>query len=240
MSQYVFEKDTLSKNNHNVLIDLRKTMVCIDRSYRHIYQLAKSGKTILFVGTKHDIVKNHLKKECKRVGAYYVNQRWLGGTLTNFKILSKSIEKLNNLIAMIASGEINKYPHKERISLQKKMEKMEKFFGGIRMMNRLPSTIVICDIMHDKIAANEAKKCCIDSIGVGNTNAKVNLVDIIIPANTGSIKTICLIISILCDAIADANNLPLSVAGKNDSEIILPDIPKISPGSPTSSIISHK
>jgi small subunit ribosomal protein S2 len=161
----------------------------------------------------------------------------LGGTLTNFKTISKSIDKLNNLISLQMSDEIKKYSKKEQVMINKEIEKMNKFFGGIRIMRGLPQVIVVADPILEHNAVEEAKKLHIPVVALANTNANPDKVDFLIPANTNSIRTVYLLLSILYDAIAEYNNEPLSIVGKPDSEIILPEIAKRVASQP---VVTHK
>lgn len=222
MKDYIYPR----KGNRLQVIDILKTMIFLDRAYNFLKDIAREGGRILFVGTRGQIIKEHIKNETKRVKAYYVNQRWLGGTLTNFKTISKSIDKLNNLISLQMSDEIKKYSKKEQVMMNKEIEKMNKFFGGIRIMRGLPQVIVVTDPVLEHNAVEEAKKLHIPVVALANTNANPERVDFLIPANTNSIKTVYLLMSILCDAVAEANNEPLSVVGKPDDQITLPEVVK--------------
>lgn len=233
MKNYIYPR----QGNRVQVIDILKTMIFLDRAYNFLRDIAKEGGRILFVGTRGQIIKEHIKNEAKRVKAYYVNQRWLGGTLTNFKTISKSIDKLNNLISLQMSDEIKKYSKKEQVMINKEVEKMNKFFGGIRIMRGLPQVIVVTDPVLEHNAIDEAKKLNIPVVALANTNANPDKVDFLIPANTNSIKTVYLLMSILCDAVAEVNNEPLSVVGKSNDEIVLPEVVKRVHAQP---IVSHK
>lgn len=233
MKNYIYPR----KGNRLQVIDILKTMIFLDRAYNFLKDIAREGGKILFVGTRGQIIKEHIKNEAKRIKAYYVNQRWLGGTLTNFKTISKSVDKLNNLISLQMSDEIKKYSKKEQVMINKEVEKMNKFFGGIRIMRGLPQVIVVTDPVLEHNAVDEAKKLHIPVVALANTNANPDKVDFLIPANTNSIKTVYLLMSILCDAVAEANNEPLSVVGKQDDEIVLPEVVKRVSTQP---MVSHK
>jgi small subunit ribosomal protein S2 len=157
--------------------------------------------------------------------------------LTNFKTIFKSIEKLNNLISLQLSDEIKKYSKKEQVMMSKEVERMGKFLGGIRVMRSLPQVIIVTDPIVEHNAVAEARQLGIPVIAFANTNANPELVDFLIPANTNSIRTVYLLISILCDAIAEAAGEPTLVIGKKDEEIILPEIAK---REPNRSFIQHK
>ena len=215
-----------TKNSKNCVIDLLKCMVFLDRAYNFLRDLTKERGRVLIVGTRGDIIKNTVKEEAKRVKSFYINQRWLGGTLTNFKTVNHSIIKLNNLIALNLSGDIKKYSKKEQILKMKEAEKLGKFLGGIRTMKGLPQAVIVIDPVAEHNAVTEARKLHIPVVALANTNADPSLIDFIIPCNTSSIKTVYLLLSVLCDAIAAATGEPQLVVGKKDDEIILPDIAK--------------
>ena len=214
------------KSGRNYIIDLLKCMVFLDRAYKFLTDLTKEGGRVLLVGTRGEIIKNHVKEESKRAKCFYVNQRWLGGTLTNFRTINKSIIKLNNLIMIQLSDEIKKYSKKEQLQKVKETERLGKFFGGIRTMKGLPQALIVLDPVVEHNAVVEAHKLHIPVIALANTNADPSLIDFIIPCNTSSIKTVYLMTSILCDAICEGLGEPTAVVGKNDDEIILPDLAK--------------
>lgn len=222
-----------TKNSRNHMIDLLKCMVFLDRAYNFLYELTKEGGNILLVGTRGDIIKAHVKEEAKRASIYYVNQRWLGGTLTNFKTINRSIIKLNKLIMMQLNGEIKKYSKKEQLLKVKETEKLGRFFGGIRTMKSLPQAIIVLDPVVEHNAVYEAKKLNIPVVALANTNADPSLIDFIVPCNTLSVKTVYLLTSVLCDAICAAKNEPQIVVGKKDEEIILPDTTRKNPNQET-------
>ena len=222
MKPYIYAK----KTGKNQTIDLLKCMVYLDRAYNFLRDLTKEGGRILIVGTRGEIIKNHVKEECKRAKCFYVNQRWLGGTLTNFRTINKSIAKLNNLIMMQLNDEIKKFTKKEQLQKIKETERLGKFFGGIRTMKGLPQAIVVLDPVVEHNAVEEAHKLHIPVVALANTNADPTNIDFLIPCNTMSIKTVYLLTSILCDAICEGLGEPLAVIGKKDEEIVLPETTK--------------
>ena len=219
MKPFIYKRNGRSYN-----IDLLKCMVFLDRAYKFLSDLTKEGGRILLVGTRGEIIKNHVKEEAKRAKCFYVNQRWLGGTLTNFRTINKSIIKLNKLIMIQLSDEIKKYSKKEQLQKIKETERLGKFFGGIRTMKGLPQAIIVLDPIVEHNAVVEAKKLGIAVVALANTNADPNLIDFIIPCNTSSIKTVYLMTTILCDAICEGLNEPTKFVGKSDDEIVLPDL----------------
>lgn len=222
MKLFVYQK----KGGKNQVIDILKTLVFLNRAYNFLFDITKSGGRALLVGTHGTIIKDHIKEEAKRTKSYYINQRWLGGTLTNFKTVSNSINKLNKLISLQLTDEISKYSKKEQVDIGKEIEKLTKFVGGIRTMRGLPQVIIVTDPITEHNAVAEARKLKIPVIAITNTNADPDNIDFIIPANTNSIKSVYLIISVLCDAIAEASGAELKVVGKKDEEIILPEVIK--------------
>lgn len=219
MKPYIY---TRRSNNH--VIDILKSLVYLNKAYSFIQELTKNGGRVLIVGTNGKMLKDVIKDEAKRGQAYYVTQRWLGGTLTNFKNISKSIKKLNDNLQLQKSGEIEKYTKKEQLSIRRETEKLMKFYGGIRTMRKLPEAIIVLDPNHDLNAIVEARKLNIPVIALANTNANPDIIDYIIPINNFSIRSIMLILGILIDGIAEAKEEPVKYVGKADNEIVLPEI----------------
>lgn len=217
------KKFIYTKKGKNYIIDLYFTVVALSEAYHFLYELGKKDGKALFVGTKGWIVKNHIKIESRKVGSFFVNQRWLGGTLTNLKTINNSTKKLSELVALQKFGEISKYSKKEQSVILKDIEKLNKFFGGIRTMKDLPDVLIVTDPVEEKNAILEARKLNIPIIAICNTNADPDNIDIVIPANNYSIKSVYLIIGILADAIALGQGKIANYIGKSDSEIILPE-----------------
>ncbi len=215
-----------SRNARNHTIDVLKTLVFLNRAYNFLYDLAKQEAKILFVGTHNDSVKKFIVEEAKRVGAFYINQRWLGGTLTNYRTVANSINKLNRLTSLVASDTIQRYTKKQQLDINKQIAKLEKFIGGIKDMRGLPQVVIVTDPIAEHNAVKEARDLKIPVVALANTNANPNLVDFIIPANTHSSRTEWLLITILADAIAAAKGQPTKVVDKADGEILLPEIVK--------------
>ncbi len=218
MSPYIY-----AKRSNNLVIDVLKSLIYLNKAYSFIQELTKNGGRILIVGTNGKLIKDLIKDEAKRGQCYYITQRWLGGTLTNFKNISKSIKKLNDNIQLQKTGEIDKYTKKEQININKETEKLSKFYGGIRTMRKLPNAIIVLDPDHDKNAVAEARKLNIPVIALANTNADPNLIDYIIPINNHSIRSIALILGVLMDATCEVRNEPVKFVGKSDEEIVLPE-----------------
>jgi len=181
------------------IIDLQKTVVLVEEAYQKLLEIGKNGGKILLVGTKKQ-ARDVVKAEAERTGQYYVSQRWLGGTLTNFKTIRKSIRKLHDLERMEKDGTFDRLTKKEVIGLRKETEKLEKFLSGIKEMRTLPEAIFVVDPMQEKNAVLEARKLGIPVFGIVDTNCDPDFVDVIIPGNDDAIRSVKLIVGKLADA----------------------------------------
>ena len=199
MAPYIF-----ADRNGIYIIDLQITVGLIDEAYAFIQEVVKTGKPILFVGTKKQ-AQQAVKDEALRVGQYYVNERWLGGMLTNYKTISARIDRLHEIEKMEEDGVFEQLTKKEVGKLRLEAEKLEKFFGGIRDMHRLPGAIFVVDPKKERIAVKEARKLEIPIIGIVDTNCDPDDVDFVIPANDDAIRSIRLITAAIADAIIEAN-----------------------------------
>ena len=197
MAEYIF-----TERNGIYIIDLQKTVKKIEEAYLFIRDIAAEGGNILFVGTKKQ-AQDAIKEEALRSEMYYVNVRWLGGMLTNFKTIKKSIQKLHNLNKMAEDGTFDLLPKKEVASLQKEMADLEKNLGGIKDMKGIPSAIFIVDPKKEKNAVDEAKKLGIPIVAIVDTNCDPDEVDYVIPGNDDAIRAIKLIAATLADAIIE-------------------------------------
>lgn len=215
-----------SRNTKNHTIDILKILVFLNRSYNFLNALAKQDGKVLFVGTHNDSVKKFIAEQANRVGAFYINQRWLGGTLTNYRTVANSINKLNRLTSLVASDTIQRYTKKQQLDINKQIAKLEKFIGGIKNMKGLPQVVIVTDPIAEHNAVKEARDLKIPVIALANTNANPNLIDFIIPANTHSVKTEWLLLATLADAIASAKGEATVVVDKADGEIVLPEVVK--------------
>jgi small subunit ribosomal protein S2 len=185
------------------IIDLQKTVVLIEEAYQKLLEIGKNGGKILFVGTKKQ-AQTVVREEAIRTGQYYVSQRWLGGTLTNFKTIRKSIRRLHDINRMEKDGTFERLPKKEVIGLRKELEKLEKFLSGIKEMKTVPEAIFVIDPVKEKNAILEARKLGIPVFGIVDTNCDPDLVDVIIPANDDAIRSVKLIVSRLANAMVEA------------------------------------
>ena len=186
------------------IIDLQKTVVLIEEAYAKLLEICKNGGKILFVGTKKQ-AQDVVREEAIRTGQYYVSQRWLGGTLTNFKTIRKSIRRLHDIHRMEKDGTFDRLPKKEVIGLRKELEKLEKFLSGIKDMRTLPEAVFVVDPMKEKNAVLEARKLNIPVFGIVDTNCDPDLVDVIIPANDDAIRSVKLIVGSLANAAVEAS-----------------------------------
>jgi len=197
MSPYIF----MERNGIHV-IDLNKTLRMLEEAAKVAKQLAASGRKILFVATKKQ-AKEIVAEQARRVNMPYVTERWLGGMLTNFSTVRKSIKKMGNIEKMETDGTFERLNKKERLMKTREKAKLEKFFKGISTLNRLPSAVFIVDIKKEHIAVAEAKKLNIPTFGMVDTNSDPKKVDFPIPANDDAAKSIHLIISFVCDSIQE-------------------------------------
>lgn len=198
MAPYIF-----TERNGIYIIDLQKTLTMIDDAYDFMRQIGETGKPVLFVGTKKQ-AQAAIKDEAERCGMYFVNERWLGGMLTNYKTISKRIARLNEINEMIEDGTIEKYAKKEQLKILGEREKLEKFLGGIKDMKGMPGAVFVIDPKKEKIAVKEARILGIPVVGIVDTNCDPDDVDYIIPANDDAIRAVKLITSCMADAIIEA------------------------------------
>jgi len=201
MKPYIYQE-----RNRMHIIDLSKTVKKIEEAYQFARDLAVEGKKILFVGTKQQ-AKECIEEQAKRCGAFYVNTRWLGGFLTNFSTIKKSIEKLHSLERQKEQGLWEMLPKKEEMTLRKKMEKLERNLRGVKEINELPGAIFVVDLRVEETAVREARKLNIPIVAIVDSNCDPTLVDYPIPANDDAIKSIRLITTKIADAIIEGKAL---------------------------------
>ena len=197
MAPYIF-----TERNGIYIIDLQKTVRKIDEAYAFMREVGESGRPVLFVGTKKQ-AQGAIKDEALRCGMYYVNQRWLGGMLTNWKTISTRIKRLNDIKAMEEDGTFEKLSKKEVLMLQRELERLEKFLGGIKEMKEMPAAVFVVDPKKEKIAVKEARTLGIPVVGIVDTNCDPDDVDYIIPANDDAIRAVKLIASSMADAVIE-------------------------------------
>ncbi len=197
MLPYIFAE---KKGIH--IIDLNKTVECLQETAAAMKQIARSGKKILFVGTKKQ-AKDIVTESAQKVGMPYVTERWLGGMLTNFNTVRKSVKKMQSIEKMLADGSLDSITKKERLTLSRDKDKMEKVLGGIAQLGRVPAALFIVDIGHEHIALAEAKRLNVTTFGVVDTNCDPNKVDFAIPANDDATKSIAIVVNYITAAIAE-------------------------------------
>lgn len=200
------------------IIDLNKTLTAVDVAYNKMKEIVENGGKILFVGTKKQ-AQQIILDEASRSGSFYINQRWLGGILTNFRTIQKRIKRLLEIEEMEASETINLYPKKEVIGLRKEATRLENFLGGIKEMRKLPDAIVVVDPTEEHNAVAEARKLRIPVFGLVDTNCDPSLVDYPIPANDDAVKSVRLMISLLADAIVETKGGILQDAYQEDETV---------------------
>lgn len=197
MKPYIF-----TERNGIYIIDLQKTSRKIEEAYAFVKSIAEQGGAILFVGTKKQ-AQNTIREEAERCGMFYVNERWLGGMLTNFRTIRKRVDRMATLDRMQEDGSFEVLPKKEVQQLLKEKEKLEKFLGGIREMQRLPDAVFVVDPRKERIAVAEARKLGIPVVGIVDTNCDPDEIDYIIPGNDDAIRAIRLISGKMADAVIE-------------------------------------
>ncbi|MDD6339857.1 MAG: 30S ribosomal protein S2 [Butyrivibrio sp.] len=199
MAEYIY-----TERNGIYIIDLQKSVNKVDEAYNAVYDVAEQGGTILFVGTKKQ-AQDAVKTEAERCGMYYVNERWLGGMLTNFKTIQSRIKRLKDIEKMQEDGTFDVLPKKEVIQLKKELEKLQKNLGGIKEMKRIPDAIFVVDPKKESICIQEAHILGIPLIGIVDTNCDPEELDYVIPGNDDAIRAVKLIVSKMADAVIAAN-----------------------------------
>ena len=197
MKPYIYKEQ-----NGIYIIDLRSTMEQLEKAYRAVEAKAAEGKTAIFVGTKRQ-AKESIQEDATRSGMYYVNERWLGGILTNFRTIKLSMERLDNLEAMEKDGRINQLSKKEKLRVEKQKTKLLKVLSGIRGMTGIPACLIVVDTKKEEIAVKEARKLGLTIIGLVDTNCDPEEVDIAVPANDDAIRSIKLFTRVLADAVIE-------------------------------------
>ncbi len=199
MKKYIFAA------RHDIhIIDLELTAKLIEEAYTFVVEQVKAGKSVLFVGTKKQ-AQEAIKEEAERCGQFYVNSRWLGGCLTNFKTMRARIDHLEKLERMEKNGEFELLPKKEVLGLKKEMEKLQENLGGIKDMHGMPGLMFIVDPSNEDIAVAEARKLQIPIVAITDTNCDPDLIDYVIPGNDDAIRAIKLISSVIANAVIEAN-----------------------------------
>jgi small subunit ribosomal protein S2 len=201
MKEFIF-----GERNGIYIIDLSKTAKMFEDAERFVSQLGAEGKTLLFVGTKRQ-AQDAIAEEAQRCGMYYVNQRWLGGLLTNFTTIQRSLGRLRELEAMSTDGRYEALSKKEIARIEKEKRKLQKNLDGIRLMGRLPDALFVVDTKHEQIAVDEARKLKIPVIGIVDTNCDPEQIDLPVPGNDDALRAIRLFASRIADAIVEGRTL---------------------------------
>jgi small subunit ribosomal protein S2 len=197
MKEYIF-----TERNGIYIIDLQKTVRLIDVAYNFIKEVVANGESVLFVGTKKQAYEA-IREEAQRCGMFYVNERWLGGMLTNFSTIRSRVQRLKQLEKMEEEGAYEVLPKKEVLGLRKEHDKLERFLGGIRDMNRLPGAVFVVDPRKERIAVAEARKLRIPIVAIVDTNCDPDEIDYVIPGNDDAIRAIRLLTGIIADAVIE-------------------------------------
>ena len=199
MAEYIY-----TERNGIYIINLQKSVGKVDEAYKAVSDIAAEGGTILFVGTKKQ-AQEAVQTEAERCGMYYVNERWLGGMLTNFKTIQSRIKRLKDIEKMAEDGTFDVLPKKEVVNIKKEWDKLEKNLGGIKDMKRIPDAIFVVDPKKEKICVQEAHSLGITLIGIADTNCDPEELDYVIPGNDDAIRAVKLIVSKMADAVIEAN-----------------------------------
>ena len=224
MAPYIY-----TPRNGIYIIDLQKTVTCVEAAYKALKEITEKGGKTLFVGTKKQI-KDIMVEEATRSGSFYVTQRWLGGTLTNFKTISRRTRRLQQIETMIEDGTLEMYPKKDQLAIKKEHARLVKFFDGIKEMRKLPQAIFVIDPRIEHNAVAEARKLNIPVFGIVDTNSDPDVCDYVIPANDDAVRSVKLITAVMADAICEAKGAPLEVAYTKDEgeEVSMSDVIKSS------------
>ncbi len=220
MAPYIF-----TKRNGIHIIDLAKTIPLFKQAWEFVRDEVAAGGDILFVGTKKQ-AQDIIEEEAQRCGAFYINQRWLGGLLTNFQTVRKSIEKLKRLERMEAEGAFEILPKKEVVKIKKQKEKLERFLKGIKEMEKMPDVIYVVDTVREELAVKEAKKLGIPVVAIADSNCDPDLIDYPIPGNDDAIKAIKLITSKIADAVIEGKSLREKEVGAVEVEDVEAELMK--------------
>ena len=212
MAQYIF-----TERNGIYIIDLQKTVKKLEEAYNFVRDLSTEGKSVLFVGTKKQ-AQESVKDEAVRAEAFYVNARWLGGMLTNFRTIRRRIDRLRQLRTMQEDGTFDLLPKKEVVKLNLEIEKLEKFLGGIKDMKQLPGALFIVDPRKERIAVSEARKLGIPIVAIVDTNCDPDEIDYVIPGNDDAIRAVKLISATMANAIIEGREGRMGAAAAEEKE----------------------
>ncbi|MCR5367857.1 MULTISPECIES: 30S ribosomal protein S2 [Eubacterium] len=217
MAEYIY-----TERNGIYIIDLQKSVNKVDEAYKAVFDCVANGGKVLFVGTKKQ-AQDSIMSEAERCGMYYVNQRWLGGMLTNFKTIQSRIETLKKYEKMEADGTFDVLPKKEVVNIKKEMDKLQKNLGGIKDMKKIPDMIFVVDPRKESICIDEAHKLGITLVGIADTNCDPEELDYVIPGNDDAIRAVKLIVSKMADAVIEANQGVDADSAAEDAEEVAAD-----------------
>ena len=217
MAEYIY-----TERNGIYIIDLQKSVGKVDEAYKAVFDCVANGGKVLFVGTKKQ-AQDSIKSEAERCGMYYVNQRWLGGMLTNFKTIQSRIETLKKYEKMEEDGTFDVLPKKEVVNIKKEMDKLQKNLGGIKDMKKIPDMIFVVDPRKESICIDEAHKLGITLVGIADTNCDPEELDYVIPGNDDAIRAVKLIVSKMADAVIEANQGVDADSAAEDAEEVAAD-----------------
>ena len=217
MAEYIY-----TERNGIYIIDLQKSVGKVDEAYKAVFDCVANGGKVLFVGTKKQ-AQDSIMSEAERCGMYYVNQRWLGGMLTNFKTIQSRIETLKKYEKMEEDGTFDVLPKKEVVNIKKEMDKLQKNLGGIKDMKKIPDMIFVVDPRKESICIDEAHKLGITLVGIADTNCDPEELDYVIPGNDDAIRAVKLIVSKMADAVIEANQGVDADSAAEDAEEVAAD-----------------
>ena len=218
MASYIF-----GQRNKIHIVNLEKTLPLYQDAVSYLGKLAANGGRVLFVGTKR-AAQDAVREEATRCGMPYVNHRWLGGMLTNFKTVKQSIQRLKELESMFEDGSIHRFGKKEALTLERERDKLERSLGGIKNMDGLPDAMFVIDVGHEKIAISEANKLGIPVVGVVDTNNDPSKIDYVIPGNDDAIRAVRLYVEGAASAVLDGRQTAAAMAGGRRSEMLADEI----------------
>ena len=217
MAEYIY-----TERNGIYIIDLQKSVNKVDEAYKAVFDCVANGGKVLFVGTKKQ-AQDSIMSEAERCGMYYVNQRWLGGMLTNFKTIQSRLETLKKYEKMEEDGTFDVLPKKEVVNIKKEMDKLQKNLGGIKDMKKIPDMIFVVDPRKESICIDEAHKLGITLVGIADTNCDPEELDYVIPGNDDAIRAVKLIVSKMADAVIEANQGVDADSAAEDAEEVAAD-----------------
>lgn len=212
MARYIF-----TERNGIYIIDLQKTVKKVDEAYNFVRDIAANGGTIMFVGTKKQ-AQESVKEEAERCGMYFINERWLGGMLTNYQTIQKRVHRLHELEKMEGEGVFEVLPKKEVAALRHEMGKLERFLGGIKNMKKLPDALFIVDPRKERIAVAEARRLNIPIVGIVDTNCDPDEIDVVIPANDDAIRAVKLLTAKMADAVIEGQQGSIDNVDEDNKE----------------------